>query len=88
MTRSQEQFDDLLGRTALAALFYLPEVTVTDGVYRIQDDVEYCLHAVDGLEEDETDRLREAITQTIADPTGYRSVLLALVIELAPPPNG
>ncbi|KQM83643.1 hypothetical protein [Agromyces sp. Leaf222] len=88
MTRSQEQFDDLLGRTALAALFYLPEVTVTDGAYRIQDDVEYCLQAVDELDPDESDHLREAITQTITDPTGYRSALLALVIELAPPPNG
>ncbi|MGI9824409.1 hypothetical protein [Agromyces sp. Marseille-Q5079] len=87
MTRSQEQFDDLLGRTALAALFYLPEVTVTDGAYRIQEDVDYCLQAVDGLEAEDTERLREAITQTIADPTVNRSALLALVMELAPPPN-
>ena len=87
MTRSPEQFDDLLGRTALAALFYLPEVTVTDGAYRIEDDVDYCLSAVDGLDVATSERLHEAVAQTIADPTEHRAALLALVMELAPPPS-
>ncbi|MGX5695108.1 hypothetical protein ACWKWP_02820 [Agromyces soli] len=87
MAISQEQFDDLLGRTALASLFYLPEVTVEDGAYRLQDDVEYCLQPVEGLPATDRERLRESIGRAIADPTAYRSDLLALVAELAPPPN-
>ena len=35
MTIPQEQFDDLLSRTALAALFYYPEIAVDDDDYRI-----------------------------------------------------
>ncbi|GAA4375053.1 hypothetical protein [Agromyces bauzanensis] len=85
MTISQEQFDDLLGRTALAALFYYPEVTVENGEYRIQDDVAYCLQAVEGLPADDIERLGQAVARAIADPTAYRSELLALVVELAPP---
>ncbi|WP_022888161.1 hypothetical protein [Agromyces italicus] len=87
MTISQEQFDDLLGRTALAALFYYPEVTVENGEYRIQDDVEYCLQAVEGLPAADIERLGQAVARAIADPTAYRSELLALVAELAPPPS-
>ena len=87
MTISQEQFDDLLGRTALAALFYFPEVTVENGEYRIQDDVAYCLQPVDGLPAADVERLGRAVARAIADPTAYRSELLALVVELAPPPS-
>ncbi|MRG58780.1 hypothetical protein GE115_02665 [Agromyces sp. CFH 90414] len=85
MTNAQPQFDDLLGRTALAALFYLPEVGVDGGDYRIEDDVEYCLEPVTGVPDGDKLRLRDAIRQAIADPTGYRGDLLALVIELSPP---
>ncbi|WP_157009129.1 hypothetical protein [Agromyces laixinhei] len=87
MTISQEQFDDLLGRTALAALFYFPEVTVENGEYRIQDDVEYCLQPVVALPEADVERLGQAVARAIADPTAHRSELLALVVELGPPPS-
>lgn len=84
---SQEQFDDLLGRTALAALFYFPEATVENAEYRIQDDVEYCLLPVAGMLVADVERLRQAVARAIADPTAYRSELLALVAELAPQPS-
>ncbi|WP_022890252.1 hypothetical protein [Agromyces italicus] len=87
MTISQEQFDDVLGRTALAALFYLPEVTVEDGHYRIHEDVAHCLEPVAELDSHAIQHLREVIARTIADPTAHRSELLALVFELAPPPT-
>ncbi|MBT2498568.1 hypothetical protein J7E25_05625 [Agromyces sp. ISL-38] len=86
MTISQEQFDDLLGRTALAALFYLPEVTVEDGEYRLEEDVSYCMEPVAGIAKADAEKLRDAVARAIADPTGSRSDLLALVLELAPPP--
>jgi hypothetical protein len=86
MTIQQEQFDDLLSRTALAALFYYPEIAVDDEDYRIQNDVEYCMEPIFGLAQDADERLRLAVGRTIADPTVHRADLIALVIELAPPP--
>jgi hypothetical protein len=85
MTIPQEQFDDLLGRTALAALFYYPEVALEDG-YNLQNDIAYCLEPVSVLREDDLERLRIAVERVITNPTAHRSELLALVIELAPPP--
>ena len=86
MTIPQEQFDDLLNRTALAALFYYPEIAVDDESYRIQDDVDYCMEPIFGLAEEIDARLRLAVGRTISDPTAHRADLLAMVIELAPPP--
>ena len=86
MTIPQEQFDDLLNRTALAALFYYPEIAVDDVSYRIQDDVDYCMEPIFGLAEEIDAKLRVAVGRTIADPTAHRADLLAMVIELAPPP--
>jgi len=87
MTIPQEQFDDLLSRAALAALFYYPEIVVDDEDYRIQNDVAYCLEPVDGLAEDAVERLREVVGRMIANPTAHRAELVALVIEMAPPPS-
>jgi len=86
MTIRQEQFDDLLSRTALAALFYYPEIAVDDEDYRIQSDVEYCMEPIFGLAQAADERLRLAVGRTITDPTVHRADLIALVIELAPPP--
>ena len=86
MTISQEQFDDLLARAALAALFYYPEIVVDDDDYRIQNDVEYCMEPIFGLAKEADARLRRTVGRTIADPTANRAELIALVIELAPPP--
>jgi len=86
MTISQEQFDNLLSRTALAALFYYPEVAVDDDGHNLQSDIAYCLEPVTGIADDEAERLRVAIGRVITNPTAHRSELLALVIELAPPP--
>jgi hypothetical protein len=86
MTIPQEQFDDLLSRAALAALFYYPEIVVDDEDYRIQNDVDYCMEPIFGLAVEADDRLRLAVRRTIADPTAHRAELIALVIELAPPP--
>jgi hypothetical protein len=87
MTISQEQFDDLLSRAALAALFYYPEIVVDDDDYRIQNDVDYCMEPVLGITTEAGERLRVTIGRTIANPTAHRADLVALVIELAPPPN-
>jgi hypothetical protein len=86
MTISQEQFDDLLSRAALAALFYYPEIVVDDDDYRIQNDVDYCMEPIFGLAPEDDGQLRLAVSRTIADPTAHRAELIALVIELAPPP--
>jgi hypothetical protein len=87
MTISQENFDDPLSRAALAALFYYPEIVVDDDYYRIQNDVDYCMEPIFGLAQDTDARLRLAVGRTIADPTANRAELIALVIELAPPPT-
>ena len=87
MTIPQEQFDDLLSRTALAALFYYPEIAVDDGDYNIQNDIEYCMVPVAGITDEDAERLRIAVGRVITNPTAHRSELLALVIELAPPPT-
>jgi len=86
MTISQEQFDDLLSRAALAALFYYPEIAVDDEDYRIQNDVDYCMEPIFGLAREADARLRLTVGRTIADPTANRAELIALVIELALPP--
>jgi hypothetical protein len=87
MTITQEQFDDLLSRTALAALFYYPEIAVDDPDYNLQNDIEYCMEPVSAIADDEVKRLRVAVGRVITNPTAHRSELLALVIELAPPPT-
>jgi len=86
MTISQESFDDLLSRAALAALFYYPEIVVDDEQYRIQNDVDYCMEPIFGLAKEVDVQLRLAVGRTIADPTSHRAALIALVIELAPAP--
>ncbi|TFD46898.1 hypothetical protein E3T55_16110 [Cryobacterium frigoriphilum] len=85
MTIPQEQFDDLLSRTALAALFYYPEIAVDDNNYNLQNDITYCLEPVAGIAAADAERLRSAVGRVITNPTAHRSDLLALVIELAPP---
>ena len=85
MTIPQKQFDDLLGRTALAALFYYPEVAVDDDGRNLQNDIAYCLEPVAGIGDEDAERLRVAVGRVITNPTAHRSELLALIIELAPP---
>jgi hypothetical protein len=87
MTIPQEQLDDLLSRAALAALFYYPEIVVDDEDYRIQNDIDFCMEPVDGLAEDAAERLRDAVGRMIANPSAHRAELVALVIEMAPPPS-
>ncbi|TFB68646.1 hypothetical protein E3O06_16300 [Cryobacterium glaciale] len=86
MTIPQEQFDDLLSRTALAALFYYPEIAVDDNRHNLRNDIEYCLEPVAMIADEDTERLRVAVGRVITNPTAHRSELLALVIELAPQP--
>lgn len=86
MTIPQEQFDDLLSRAALAALFYYPEIAVDDDEYSIRNDIAYCLEPVSAIAAEDAERLRIAVGRVITNPTAHRSELLALVIELAPPP--
>ena len=86
MTIPQEQFDDLLSRTALAALFYYPEVAFDDDGGNLQNDIAYCLEPVAGMGDEDAERLRVVVGRVITNPTAHRSELLALVIELAPPP--
>ncbi|TFD49383.1 hypothetical protein E3T55_11465 [Cryobacterium frigoriphilum] len=81
----QERFDDLLSRTALAALFYYPEIAVEDDDYNLQNDITYCLEPVAEIAAEDAERLRVAVGRVITNPTAHRSDLLALVIELAPP---
>ena len=88
MTVPQEQFDDLLSRTALAALFYYPEIAVDDVEYDLQRDIAYCLEPIDGLAVEDVERLRTVIGRVITNPSAHRSELLGLVIELAGPPAG
>ncbi|MDR5700715.1 hypothetical protein [Agromyces aerolatus] len=87
MTVPQEQFDDLLSRTALAALFYYPEIAVDDDDYDLQRDIAYCLEPIEGLPTEDLERLRTVVGRVITNPSAHRSELLALVIELAPPPG-
>jgi hypothetical protein len=88
MSLPQEQFDELLHRTALASLFYYPEIAADDSDYHLRADVEYCLEPVASLGRDDLERLRTVVGRVIANPSGNRSELLALVIELAPEPVG
>jgi len=84
MTIPQEQFDDLLSRTALAALFYYPEVAIDGDGYDLKKDIAYCMEPVTGLPDEDADRLRDAVGRVIVNPSAHRSELLDIVIELAP----
>lgn len=61
-------------------------VAVDDDGYSLQNDVAYCLESVAAIADDDAGRLRVAVGRVITNPTVHRSELLALVIELAPPP--
>lgn len=84
MTIPQDHFDELLQRTALAALFYYPEIVLEDGDFDLQKDIAYCMESVEGLPDDDADRVRDAVGRVIVNPTTHRSQLLEIVIELAP----
>jgi len=84
MTMSQDQFDDLLNRTALAALFYYPEIVVEDGDYNLKNDIDYCMEPMAGLPDEDADRLRNVVGCVIVNPSAHRSELLDIVIGLAP----
>lgn len=88
MTLPQEQFDELLQRTALASLFYYPEIAVDDDDYNLQNDIEYCLEPVTALDSEDLDELRAAVGRVITNPSAHRTELIELVIELAPEPTG
>jgi hypothetical protein len=70
----QAQFDDLLSRAALAALFYYPEITVDDEGYRIEADIAYCLEPVAGIDQDAAERLRVAVGHVIANPSVHHQL--------------
>jgi hypothetical protein len=86
MSVPQEQFDDLLQRTALASLFYYPEVAVDDTDYSLEKDVDYCLEPMSGLDADDLSELRTIVGRVITNPSAHRAELIELVIELAPEP--
>jgi hypothetical protein len=86
MTLSQDQFDDLVQRTALASLFYYPEIAVDDSEYNLQKDIDYCIEPVAALSEEDLKRLRVVVGRLITNPSGHRAELIELVIELAPGP--
>jgi hypothetical protein len=88
MTLPQDNFDELLQRTALASLFYYAEIAVDDGDYNLQKDIEYCLEPVVELGSDDLDELRTVVGRVITNPSAHRSELIELVIELAPEPTG
>ncbi|MWB96958.1 hypothetical protein [Agromyces seonyuensis] len=87
MTTPQDEFDDLLSRAALAALFFDPEMTADDEEYDLQSDVAFCLEAVEGVELDGDTRaeLRMLVGLVIADPTAHRQALVDFAMEFAPP---
>lgn len=86
MTLPQEQFDELLQRTALASLFYYPEVAVDDADYSLEKDLAYCLEPVSGLDAEDLSELRAVVGHVITNPSTHRAELIRLVIELAPEP--
>lgn len=82
----QEQFDDLLQRTALASLFYYPEIAIDDADYDLEKDVAYCLEPMSGLDADDLEDLRAAVGHVITNPSAHRAELIEFVIALAPEP--
>jgi len=88
MSLPQEPFDELLHRTALASLFYYPEIAVDDSEYNLQNDVDYCLEPVATLDADDLAELRTAVGHVITNPSAHRAELIELVIELAPEAPG
>ncbi|SDG84094.1 hypothetical protein [Microbacterium pygmaeum] len=87
MALPQERFDELLHRTALAALFYYPEIAVDDADYNLQSDIDYCLEPVAALGADELNGLRAVVGRVITNPSAHRTTLMELIIELAPEPS-
>ena len=88
MTLPQERFDELLQRTALAALFYFPEIAVDDIEYNLEKDIEYCLQPVMDLHAGDLAKLRTVVGHVISNPSAHRAELIELVIEFAPDTTG
>ncbi|SFS16616.1 hypothetical protein SAMN04487846_3338 [Microbacterium sp. cf046] len=88
MTLPQEQFDELLHRTALASLFYYPEIAVEDSDYSLEKDLNYCLEPVIAMDSIDLEELRAAVGRVITNPSAHRAELIELVIGLAPEPIG
>jgi hypothetical protein len=84
----QERFDELLQRTALAALFYYPEIGVDDTDYNLENDIEYCIEPVIAMDAADLAKLRAVVGHVISNPSAHRAELIELVIEFAPDPTG
>lgn len=86
MSLPQERFDEMLQRTALASLFYYPEVAIDDSDYSLEKDLAYCLEPVMALSGKDLESLRTLVGRVITNPSAHRADLVELVIKLAPDP--
>ncbi|GAA1996360.1 hypothetical protein [Microbacterium pumilum] len=86
MALPQDQFDELLHRTALASLFYYPEIGVDDSDYNLQNDVTYCIEPVIALDVTDLENVRAAVGRVITNPSAHRAELIELIVQLAPEP--
>lgn len=83
MQLTEDQANDLLSRTAIAAIYYDPDEAVLVPSYSIHADLDFVLEALDGvtLTDDERDQLRVMCGRVITDPTQHRRDLLNLVLS-------
>lgn len=73
MANNRDHIDSTLQRVALLALFYYPEISITDPKYNLAKDIDYCLEPLNGLTVDQRMELSVLLARVIVDPTRHRA---------------
>lgn len=82
----QAAADGIVQKTGVLSMTYYPLVHADDLEYKISDDVDWILEDVT-LGDDDRQALRELISRTIIDPTGFREELIESVFALVTAPT-
>lgn len=85
MTNNRDHIDNTLQRVALLALFFSPEISITDPKYNLAKDIDYCLAPLRGLTVDQRMELSVLLARVVVDPTRHRRELFEYLNDLAEP---
>ncbi|WP_439590755.1 hypothetical protein [Microbacterium sp.] len=72
-------------RVGVAALTYRADKAATEPGYTIDEDVDWCIQPLRGIEPETFERLRHLVQETIVDPTSHRVAFNSALADLVAP---
>lgn len=74
--------DAVLYRVAICAFTYYPDKPTEEPGYTIEEDVDWCIAPLTGIDQTTLDDLRQGIRNAIADPTAERQGFITHLVTL------